>query len=377
MKKFEHPIYVTRPLIPNKEVLNERLEKVWDSKWLTNVGRQHLELEKNLKEYLKIENLCIFNNGTSALIIGMKALGLTGEVITTPFTFPATVQAIEWAGATPVFCDVEEETLNIDANKIESLITDKTRGIVAVHVFGNPCNVKRIEEIANKYNLKVFYDGAHTFGSKLKNVPIGKYGDMTMFSFHATKLFNTVEGGALVYNNSKYNEILKQYKNFGYTENYEIMLSGTNAKLNEVSAAIGIEVLKCVEEERKKRHEIMQVYKKRLKNVKGLKIVTNLEGEESSYQYFVIQVNEKDFGISRDKLHMILKEYNVFTRKYFYPLCSSFSWFKDNISRSTSNLLVANKIVNETLALPYYGELGRNQVNDICDMILEVNSSWR
>ncbi|MEK5208050.1 DegT/DnrJ/EryC1/StrS family aminotransferase [Psychrobacillus sp. FSL H8-0510] len=345
------------------------MNEVWESKWLTNNGPQQINLEKVLKDYLHAENLSLFNNGTSALLLGLKSLNLTGEVITTPFTFPATVQALDWNNLTPVFCDIDPTTLTLDTAKIEPLITGKTSAILGVHTFGNPCDVEQIQLIANKYKLKVIYDGAHTFGTNYNNNPISEYGDMTMFSFHATKLFNTVEGGALTFKDNSLVEKLNLLKNFGIANPEEVVLSGLNAKLNEIQAVIGLEVLKLVETERNKRHEIKRTYESYLKDVPGINVLTKLEGESSSYQYFVIQIDEELYGKSRDWLHEKLKEFNVFTRKYFYPLCSDFQWYDHLESARKENLPVAQKVVTQVLAMPYYGELQKEAVEKICKVI--------
>ena len=365
----DESIYITRPLLPNLNDVYDKLKDVWESKWLTNSGPQEDYLKEELKQYLQVENLSLFNNGTSALLLGLRALNLTGEVITTPFTFPATVQALDWNNLTPVFCDIDPATLTLDAAKIEPLITEKTTAILGVHTFGNPCDVEQIQLIANKYNLKVIYDGAHTFGTKLNNIPIGNYGDMTMFSFHATKLFNTVEGGALTFRDNSLVGRLSLLKNFGIANPEEVVLSGLNAKLNEIQAVIGLEVLKLVETERKKRHKIKRAYESCLKDVPGINVLTKLEDECSSYQYFVIQIDEELYGKSRDWLHEKLKEYNVFTRKYFFPLCSDFEWYQHLESACKENLPIANKTVTQVLALPYYGELQLESVEKICKVI--------
>lgn len=345
------------------------MKDVWDSKWLTNSGPQHSKLEVALKGYLNVENLSLFNNGTSALLLGLKALNLTGEVITTPFTFPATVQALDWNNLTPVFCDIDPTTLTLDAAKIEPLITEKTTAILGVHTFGNPCDMEQIQLIANKYKLKVIYDGAHTFGTKVDGQPIGKFGDMTMFSFHATKLFNTVEGGGLTFKDESLVEKLNLLKNFGIANPEEVVLSGLNAKLNEVQSVIGLEVLQLVETERQKRHEIKRAYERNLSGIPGINILTRLEGDSSSYQYFVIQIDEELYGKSRDSLHEELKEYNVFTRKYFYPLCSDFKWYEHLESARKENLPQAQKVVTQVLAMPYYGDLQIESVEKICKVI--------
>lgn len=372
-RKFKNPIYVTRPLLPSLDNVYTQLEKVWNSKWLTNNGPKHKELEIKLKEYLKVDNLVMFSNGTLALELGLRALEISGEVITTPFTFPATVQALDRNGITPVFCDIEKDTLNIDANKIEDLITDKTTAILGVHVFGNPCDVDKIQEIADKYNLKVIYDGAHAFGSHINGKSIGNYGDMTMFSFHATKLFNTVEGGGLVFKDDSLYDKLNLLKNFGIASPEEVVLSGTNAKLNEIQAAVGLEVLNIVEEERNRRKIIKNTYIDGLKDIPGIRVLNNLDDEDASYQYFTIEVDEELYGMSRNELHVELEKYNVFTRKYFYPLCSEFEWYKDLESAKSENLPCAHDIINKVLSMPYYGELKESEVNQICNIIKELS----
>ncbi|SFJ37066.1 dTDP-4-amino-4,6-dideoxygalactose transaminase [Terrisporobacter glycolicus] len=371
-KKFKEPIYVTRPLLPSLDQVYSQLQEVWNSKWITNNGPKHKELESKLKEYLKADNVVMFSNGTLALELGLKSLDISGEVITTPFTFPATVQALDRNGLTPVFCDIEDKTLNIDASKIEKLITDKTSAILAVHVFGNPCNVEKIKEIADKYNLKVIYDGAHAFGSHINGKSIGSYGDMTMFSFHATKLFNTIEGGCLVFKDNKLYEKLNLLRNFGIVSPEKVVISGTNAKLNEVQAAVGIEVLKIVKEERKRRKYIKKLYENGLCNIPGIKIVNKLDDENSSYQYFTIEIDEDKYGISRDELHIELKKYNIITRKYFYPLCSEFEWYKHLPSAKKENLPVSHEVVKKVLSMPYYGELNIEDVNQICEIIRDI-----
>ncbi|MBA9025650.1 DegT/DnrJ/EryC1/StrS family aminotransferase [Peribacillus huizhouensis] len=371
---FIEPIYVTRPLLADKENIKNKIDEIWESKWLTNNGTQHKELEKELKKYLRVENLSLFNNGTLALLLGLKSLELKGEVITTPFTFPATVQALDWNGLTPVFCDIDPQTLNIDANKIEALITKDTSAILGVHVFGNPCDVVNIQKIADKYNLKVIYDGAHVFGTKINGKPIGSFGDMTMFSFHATKLFNTLEGGGLTVKDEKVNERVKILKNFGLLGPEEVVLCGLNAKMNEVQAGIGLEVLKLVDEERVKRDKIKETYENNLLNIPGIRIITILKNEYSSYQYFVIEIDEEKYGRSRDWVHDELEKYNVFTRKYFYPLCSDFEWYKHLASAQPENLPQAQKSVKQVLSMPYYGELELESVEKICAILKKIHS---
>lgn len=366
---FEEPIFVTRPLLPDLKHVNQKMTEIWASKWVTNNGKQQKDLQDKLQDYVQAKNLSLFTNGTLALLLGLKSLDLTGEVITTPFTFPATVQALDWNGLTPVFCDIERETLTIDASKIEALITEKTSAILGVHVFGNPCNVQEIQKIADKHGLKVIYDGAHAFGCEIDGKPAGSHGDMTMFSFHATKLFHTIEGGAVVFKDSGLTAKLDQLKNFGLAGGEEVMLSGLNAKMNEIQAAVGLETLKLLDVERKKRYEVKKVYEEQLANIPGIRLVTHLDGKDSSYQYFVIEIDEKAFGRSRDWLHDHLQHHNVFTRKYFYPLCSEFHWYEQLESAQPENLPEAQKTVKEVLAMPFYGELELASVAKICTII--------
>lgn len=372
-KAFEQPIYVTRPLLPDINRVTGRLQAVWDSRQLTNFGRQHDELSSQLKAYLEVEHISMFSNGTLALLLGLKALELTGEVITTPFTFPATVQALDWNNLTPVFCDIDPTNFNIDANKIEALITEKTSAILAVHVFGNPCDVEKIQAIADKHGLKVIYDGAHAFGSKINGLPISSFGDMTMFSFHATKLFNTIEGGALTYSDPALDRKLDLLRNFGIADAETVVLSGLNAKMNEVQAGVGLEVLKVVDEERRKRHAVKKAYQENLADIEGIRVLTTLEDQASSYQYFVVEIDEALLGYSRDAIHKELQKHNVFARKYFYPLCSDFEWYSELPSAKPERLPNAQQAVQQVLAMPYYGDLPIGSVAEICGIIRELH----
>jgi len=350
----------------------ERLKEIWESQWITNNGKQHQKLEKELIDYLKVDKLSLINNGTIALQIALKALELEGEVITTPFTFAATPHAISWNGLKPVFCDIDLKTLNIDADKIEDLITEKTSAILAVHVFGTPCDAEKIENVAEKHDLKVIYDGAHAFGTKINGTSIGNYGDITMYSFHATKLFNTIEGGALACSNENLKEKIDLLKNFGIKNEEEIVSTGTNGKMNEFQAAMGLEVLKKVEEERKKRKKIRKMYQNKLEDFDGITFIHESKNIKSSQQYLVIKINKEKFGLSRDEVYKKLKEYNVYTRKYFYPLCSNISIYNSLSSAKKEKLPIANKVVNQVLALPFYGDLEISVVKKICKLIIGI-----
>lgn len=377
MDYFKDPIYITRPLLPDLEKVTEKMKQIWDSKWLTNNGPLHDLLESRLRSYLKVEDIVLFVNGTLALTLGIKAMKLTGEVITTPFTFPATLLSLDWNGLSPVFCDIENDTFNMDANKIECLITDKTSAILAVHVFGNPCCVNTIKNIAEKYHLKVIYDGAHSFGSEINGIPAGRYGDITMFSFHATKLFNTVEGGALAISDRSLAEKLRALKNFGFDIREDVVSSGTNAKLNEIQAAVGLEVLNIVDIERHKRRFLHSIYVRELSEIKGIRIVTSSDDDGQSFQYFTIEIDKDKYGISRDELYLEMKNRNVHARRYFYPLCSSFSWYREIESARPENLPVANMAVNNVLCLPYYGDLGEETAVRICRIIKQIGVQGR
>ncbi len=370
-KSFENPIYVSRPLLPDLFDFTERLKEVWDAKWLTNNGPQHILFEKKLREVLNVPYLSLFNNGTIALIVACQSLRLSGEVITTPFTFPATSHILIWNGIKPVFCDIDPVTMNIDAEKIESMITPQTTGILAVHVFGIPCNADKIQDVADRYGLKVIYDAAHAFGVEIGGIGIGTFGDITMFSFHATKLFHAAEGGALTFNDKNLKPRIDLLKNFGIKNEEEVIMPGINGKMNELQAALGIVVLNYIEEEKKKRKVLLNAYRKYLKGIEGISLIANERSNlKMSYQYLVIRIDEKLFGCSRDYVYQEFKKYNVFTRKYFYPLCSNYSCYRHLPSSNPANLPVANKVASEVLALPFYGGLTVDDVGIICNILI-------
>ncbi len=374
LKVFEEPIYITRPLLPDLNKLTERLGQIWDTKWLTNAGHQHNTLEERLRQVLGVPQLSLFNNGTIALMTACKSLGISGEVITTPFTFAATPHVLAYSGLSPVFCDIATESMTIDPLKIEAAITSDTSAILAVHVYGIPCNVQKIQEIADKHNLRVIYDAAHAFQTEIDGVGIGNYGDITMYSFHATKLFHTAEGGALAFRTKEMKDAANLYKNFGIKNEETVLLPGINGKMNEIQAAIGHTVLDMVEYERNKRKALSDAYFRGLKGVKGITLMNIADNVRNSYQYFVIRIDENGFGQSRDYVYEELKKYNVFTRKYFYPLCSNYDCYRHLPSASIDNLPVANKTSKEVLSLPFYGELAIEDVECICSLIRDMNS---
>jgi len=375
MQKFKKPIYVTSPIFPPIEKYYARVKEIWGSKWLSNNGKQCQEFESKLAEHFNTKNISIFNNGTIALMSVIKMLNLKGEVITTPFTFAATPNCITWNQLKPVFCDIKEDTLCIDADKVEALITSETSAILAVHVFGNPCDVEQLERIAKKHNLKLIFDGAHAFDLKIKNKNIFEFGDATMFSFHPTKLFHSAEGGAVITKNYDLKKSLDLWKNFGIANEIDVLLPGLNGKMNELQAAMGILVLDEITSERVERKRVQNLYQKHLKGIAGVSFHIPEFEITQSLQYFVIKINEAEFGMSRDQVYEEMKNYNVFTRKYFYPLCSNYPYYKDLPSSHVDNLPVANKIVEEVLSLPFFGKLSDADVKNICEIIKTLKTN--
>jgi len=370
MKELTEPIYVTQPLLPDLNSLNFEIRDIMKSKWVTNHGVKHKLLELKLKEVLKVQNVSIFNNGTIALLTALKALDLPigSEVITTPFTFAATPHCISWNGLKPVFCDIEPDTMTIDAGKIEELIKPDTSAILPVHVYGFPCNVKKIDKIAKKYDLKVIYDAAHSFSSEINGRGIGTFGDITMFSFHATKLYNTLEGGCLTYNDTELKEKIYNLRNFGIKNEEEVVDIGINGKMNEIQASIGLLNLELFREEQSKRKMVKKLYIEQLRNIENIKIPEMPEYVTDSFQYFPIII-EDNFPMTRDQIYDEFKKYNIFTRKYFYPICSDYEPYKDLESSSVNNLLVANDMKHKVLCLPYYGALDLEIVVKICNTL--------
>lgn len=368
-KGFAYPIYVTRPLLPDLNRLQAKMAEIWESKWLTNCGSQHARLEERLTGYLGVPCLSLFNNGTIALLTACQALGLSGEVITTPFTFAATPHVLAWSNIRPVFCDIDPHSLNIDPARIEPLITRRTSAIMPVHVFGHPCDVDSIRDIADKHRLKVVYDAAHACGVGLNGVGIGNFGDVTMFSFHATKLFHTVEGGALACKDGCLKENFELLKNFGIQDEDTVLLPGINGKMNEVQAAIGLLVLDELAAEQARRKRLIETYANCLRPVEGVSFYRDPIGVDYNGQYFVVRISEKEFGCSRDQVYEKLKEYNVFARKYFHPLCSDFPSYRRLPSANHANLPVAAQVAREVLSLPLFGELTTAQVEKICSIL--------
>lgn len=364
-------IQVTCSSMPDFEEYIEEIKDLWESHWLTNMGTKHKQLEGLLLDYLKTPKITLFTNGHLALECVIAALNLTGEVITTPFTFASTTHAIVRNGLEPVFCDINPDDYTMDVIKLESLITDKTSAIIPVHVYGNICNVKEIEKIANKYNLKVIYDAAHAFGVKVNDTSIANFGDACMFSFHATKVFNTIEGGAVTYKDGKLAKVLYDIKNFGITGLESVEYVGGNAKMNEFQAAMGICNLRHIDEEIKKRKAVVEKYFERLREVEGIKLCKLKDNVKSNYAYFPVVFD--GYKMTRDEVFEGLKEQNIIARKYFYPLTNSFECYKDRFSPDETP--VAKYIAERVLTLPLYADLALEDVDRICNIILNNNKS--
>ena len=345
---------------------------IWENQWLTNKGPLFKKFNNLLQEYLEVSNVCLTVNGHSAIDIAVKALNLSGEVITTPFTFASTTHSLVLNNIKPVFCDIKETDLTIDESKIEALITDKTTAIMAVHVYGHSCNIEKIDEIAKKYNLKVIYDAAHSFGIEKNGISIAKYGDASIFSFHATKLFHTIEGGCVVYRDENLKPIFDAYRNFGIYSEDEVPYVGGNAKMNEFQAAMGLVNLKHIDEIINKRKELTFYYRKKLDSIAEIKyfIPEKMSDFKYNYAYFPILINEKKSKISRDYLYEELKKYNIFTRKYFYPLVTDFECYKDLYG--DSDIPVAKRISHQILCLPLYCDLTYKDIDYICDSICQI-----
>ena len=363
-------IFVTSPMLPDIDLFYERLQDVYKSKWITNMGEKHKALEEALKAELRVPHAQIFNNGTIALLTAIKALNLPygSEIITTPFTFAATPHCISWNGCKPVFCDIEPRTMTIDADKIEDLITPKTSAILGVHVYGFPCNVDKIDKIAKKHNLKVIYDAAHAFSTEIDGVGIGNFGDISMFSFHATKLFNTIEGGGLSYKDPQLTQKIYNLRNFGIRNEEFVEEVGINGKMNEIQATWGLLNLKQYKAEQEKRKRVKAFYNKRLSQIKGIMIPQMPKNTSDSLLYYPIII-ENDYSLSRDELYDKFKAINIMTRKYFYPACHDFECYKNDSSIKKVDLKVTDEIKMKVLCLPFYGDLSEEVLSIICERI--------
>lgn len=368
MKKPEKPILVTQPRLPDLREFVKSLELIWESKWLTNNGKFHQKFEEKLKQHLVVNYISVFSNGTLALITALQALRITGEVITTPFSFVATTHALHWNRIKPVFCDIDPVYGNIDPDKLESLITPSTTAILAVHVYGNPAQHRKLQKIADTYGLKLIYDAAHAFGVEENGTSILNYGDLSILSFHATKTFNTIEGGAIICHDEKTKKRIDHLKNFGFADEVTVVAPGINAKMNELQAAYGLLQFSAIEVDRLKRKEITEFYREKLRPIKGITCLMDMGDVKHNYSYFPVLV-ENEYTLSRDALYEKLKENNIFGRRYFYPLISNMPTYKDLPSANKGQLNTANLFADKVLCLPLYSDLSKADVEIIVDVI--------
>lgn len=362
-------ITVTSPLLPPLEELYPMLEDIWNRKWITNNGHYHQELEKMLGGYLDTRYISLFTNGTLPLITALQALRITGEVITTPYSFVATTHSLWWNGIKPVFVDIDPFTGNLDPKRIEAAITTKTTAIMPVHVYGNPCDTEAIQSIADKYGLKIIYDAAHAFGVKVKGNSILNEGDISTLSFHATKTYNTVEGGALISRDAKTKERIDYLKNFGFAGETEVVAPGINSKMDEIRAAYGILNLKYVDKAIALRHRVSDIYREALADIKGIRFFEERKDVEYNYSYFPIFVDEQEYGKSRDSLYFDMRDRNILGRRYFYPLITDFSTYRGLPSATKENLPVATKMANEVICLPLHHNLSDEDIERVIDVI--------
>jgi len=371
-RPFDEPVYITRPILPSLEAYVEHLRDIWVSRQLTNAGPLTHAFERLLSSYLDAPNVSLFNNGTTALMTACKALRLSGEVITTPFTFPATPHALSWNGITPVFADIDPVTMTIDPAAVECLVTNRTTGILGVHVYGLPCAIETLQAVAKKFGLRVIYDAAHALTTRLNDQPITNFGDVSMLSFHATKLLHTAEGGALVTPDAGLRHRIDLLKNFGIENEATVLECDINGKMNELQAALGLCAFKLIECELAVRRKLAAVYRDRLGKLPGVTPMQAPPNVKLSDQYFVIRIAESQAGVSRDAVFEALKQFKVFARRYFSPLCSEYPHYKSMPSADPARLPVAQTVVQEVLCLPFYGALGIDGAHRVCDIIEHI-----
>jgi len=370
---FDNPVYVTRPFLPEMGEFHEGLKEIWESAWLTNNGPVLRRYTRKLSSLFQTDNLCLFSNGTLALQIALQGMGISGEVITTPFTFVATTHALYWNKIRPVFVDIEPEYYTLDPAKVEAAITPWTTAILAVHVYGHPCQLNALADVARRHNLALIYDAAHAFGVSVDGHSIAHFGDLSMFSFHATKLYHSIEGGMLIFRDSGLKKTFDYLKNFGFDGEVEVVMPGTNAKMNEFQALMGELVLTHLAEIIDARRRLYECYREMLRDVPGIRMPPPLPpGAEYNYAYVPIEVDPDEFGLSRDGLYDALKEYNVFTRRYFYPLLSEFSCYRSISIKDP--LSVARSVASRILTLPIYSDLSVADVERICEIIRETKA---
>ena len=362
-------ITVTSPLLPNLDEFTDSLKEIWESKWITNNGQFHQKLEAALAEYLKVPYVSLFTNGTLPLLTALQALRITGEVITTPYSFVATTHALWWNGIKPVFVDIDPSTGNIDPQKIEAAITPRTTAILPVHVYGKPCDTEAIQAIADKYGLKVIYDAAHAFGVEVNGESLLNAGDMSTLSFHATKVFNTIEGGAMVMHDEKTKQRIDYLKNFGFANEVEVVGPGINSKMDEIRSAYGLLNLKQVDAAIAARQKVAVAYREALRNVDGISFWDDMPGVRHNYSYFPIFVDAKKYGMTRDELYIKMKDQGVWGRRYFYPLISEFSTYRGLESSRPENLPNAHMMADTVICLPMHHALNEEDVERIVDCI--------
>lgn len=367
---MEKTITVTTPLLPDLDDFNSLLKEIWSSKWITNNGQVHQKLEEALCDYLKVPFISLFTNGTLPLLTALQALRISGEVITTPYSFVATTHSIWWNGIKPVFVDIDPSNCGIDPDKIEAAITPRTTAIMPVHCYGKPCDNKRIQAIADKYGLKVIYDAAHAFGVEVDGESVLNWGDMSTLSFHATKVYTTIEGGAIVMHDEATKKRIDYLKNFGFASETEVVAPGINGKLDEVRAVYGLLNLKQVDKAINARHQVAIQYRQAFQNVKGIRFFNDMIGVKHNYSYFPIFINAEEYGMTRDELYFKLRDHNILGRRYFYPLISTFSTYSGLPSASPDNLPNATRIANEVICLPMHHELSTDDINRIIELIV-------
>lgn len=362
---------VTTPLMPDLGEFSQMLKDIWESKWITNNGQFHQQLEEALCAYLKVPYVSLFTNGTLPLLTALQALRVSGEVITTPYTFVATTHSIWWNGLKPVFVDIDPSNCGMDPDRIEAAITPRTTAIMPVHCYGKPCDIVRIQQIADKYGLKVIYDAAHCFGVEVNGKSILEYGDISTLSFHATKVFNTVEGGAMVMHDAATKQRIDYLKNFGFESETEVIAPGINSKLDEMRAIYGLLNLRQVDDAIEARHRVAIHYREALRPVQGIRFFDDMPGVRHNYSYFPIFVDAEEYGMTRDELFFKLREHNIMSRRYFYPLISTFSTYRGLPSATTENLPNATRIANEVICLPMHHELSEEDVDRVLEIVVK------
>lgn len=371
MEPLKKPMYVTQPFLPPLEEYEVYLKDIWQTKHITNNGKYHKELENALCQYLGVKYISLFTNGTLALLTALQALDIKGEVITTPFSFVATAHSLLWNNIKPVFADIEPKYFNLNPEKVEAAITPQTTAIMPVHVYGNPCRVDKFQALAQKHKLKIIYDACHTFGVKINEIPVLNYGDLSVMSFHGTKVYTTFEGGAIVSHDAAMKERIDHLKNFGFAGETTVVGPGINAKMNELQAAMGLLQLKYVDNAVAKRKKIAQYYREHLSDIKGLSFLNDMLGVTHCYSYFPVLIEAEEYGKTRDAVYDELKSHNIYGRRYFYPLITKFPPYKGMPSSSPDNLPVAERVASQVICLPIYPDLPVETVKTVTTILFD------